>query len=247
MAGDLEDVQMPDDAVDAGAEQATLDPSPREMEMAEVMRIAEALVFASAEPVSEAFLADRLPRGVVVPAVMAKLAELYAPRGVNLIRTADRWAFRTAADLSFVIRKDDNEVRKLSRAALEVLAIIAYHQPVTRAEIEDIRGVQTSRGTLDVLMEAGWVRFRGRRRSPGRPVTLGTTTDFLDHFGLEELRDLPGLEELKGAGLLSGRIPPSLSIPLPGLEDELADDEDPITQMDLEELGLLAPTGGDGD
>ena len=247
MAGDLEDVQMPDDAVDDGAEQATLDPSPREMDMAEVMRIAEALVFASAEPVSEAFLADRLPRGVVVHAVMAKLAELYAPRGVNLIRTADRWAFRTAADLSFVIRKDDNEVRKLSRAALEVLAIIAYHQPVTRAEIEDIRGVQTSRGTLDVLMEAGWVRFRGRRRSPGRPVTLGTTTDFLDHFGLEELRDLPGLEELKGAGLLSGRIPPSLSIPLPGLEDELADDEDPITQMDLEELGLLAPTGGDGD
>jgi segregation and condensation protein B len=247
MAGDLEDVQIPDDAADNGVGAVTLDPAPREMDMAEVMRIAEALVFASAEPVSEAFLADRLPRGVAVPAVMAKLAELYAPRGVNLIRTADRWAFRTAADLSFVIRKDDNEVRKLSRAALEVLAIIAYHQPVTRAEIEDIRGVQTSRGTLDVLMEAGWVRFRGRRRSPGRPVTLGTTTDFLDHFGLEELRDLPGLEELKGAGLLSGRIPPSLSIPLPGLEDELADDEDPITQMDLEELGLLAPTGGDGD
>ncbi len=247
MAGDPEDVQMPDDEADNAAEQATPDSAPRKMDMAEVMRIAEALVFASAEPVSEAFLADRLPRGVVVPAVMAELVELYAPRGVNLIRTADRWAFRTAADLSFVIRKDDNEVRKLSRAALEVLAIIAYHQPVTRAEIEDIRGVQTSRGTLDVLMEAGWVRFRGRRRSPGRPVTLGTTTDFLDHFGLEELRDLPGLEELKGAGLLSGRIPPSLSIPLPGLEDELADDEDPITQMDLEELGLLAPTGGDGD
>jgi segregation and condensation protein B len=247
MAGDLEDVQIPDDAADNGVGAVTLDPAPREMDMAEVMRIAEALVFASAEPVSEAFLADRLPRGVAVPAVMAKLAELYAPRGVNLIRAADRWAFRTAADLSFVIRKDDNEVRKLSRAALEVLAIIAYHQPVTRAEIEDIRGVQTSRGTLDVLMEAGWVRFRGRRRSPGRPVTLGTTTDFLDHFGLEELRDLPSLEELKGAGLLSGRIPPSLSIPLPGLEDELADDEDPITQMDLEELGLLAPTGGDGD
>jgi segregation and condensation protein B len=124
--------------------------------------------------------------------------------------------------------------------------MIAYHQPVTRAEIEDIRGVQTSRGTLDVLMEAGWVRFRGRRRSPGRPVTLGTTVDFLDHFGLEELRDLPGLEELKGAGLLSGRIPPSLNIPLPGTEDELSEDEDPITQMDLEELGLLAP-GGAGD
>ncbi len=133
----------------------------------------------------------------------------------------DAWAFRTAADLSFVIRRDENEVRKLSRAALEVLAIIAYHQPVTRAEIEDIRGVQTSKGTLDVLMEAGWVRFRGRRRTPGRPVTLGTTRDFLDHFGLEELRDLPGLEELKGAGLLSGRIPANFNIPSPLMSDEL--------------------------
>lgn len=209
----------------------------------EVERIAEALVFASAEPVSEAFLAERLPRGEDIQAVMQRLAGIYASRGVNLVKVADRWAFRTAADLSFVIRKDDSDVKKLSRAALEVLAIIAYHQPVTRAEIEDIRGVQTSRGTLDVLMEAGWVRFRGRRRSPGRPVTLGTTGDFLDHFGLEELRDLPGLEELKGAGLLSGRIPSGFSVPVPGGEDELSDEEDPITQLDLEELGLLPPTG----
>ncbi|TDK39743.1 SMC-Scp complex subunit ScpB [Rhizobium deserti] len=213
--------------------------------MTEVERIAEALVFASAEPVSEAFLAERLPRGVDVSSVMARLVDLYALRGVNLIRTADRWAFRTAADLAFVIHTDENEVRKLSRAALEVLAIIAYHQPVTRAEIEEIRGVQTSRGTLDVLMEAGWVRFRGRRRSPGRPVTLGTTTDFLDHFGLEELRDLPGLEELKGAGLLSGRIPPGFNIPMPLSDEDLAQDEDPITQLDLEELGLLTPGGGE--
>ncbi|MCQ1764810.1 SMC-Scp complex subunit ScpB [Neorhizobium galegae] len=210
---------------------------------AEVERIAEALVFASAEPVSEAFLAERLPRGTNVNAVMQRLAEVYAPRGVNLIRTGDRWAFRTAADLSFVIRNEDNETRKLSRAALEVLAIIAYHQPVTRAEIEEIRGVQTSKGTLDVLMEAGWVRFRGRRRTPGRPVTLATTPDFLDHFGLEELRDLPGLEELKGAGLLSGRIPPGFAIPLPINVDDFAEDEDPITQLDLEELGLLTPGG----
>ncbi|WP_245440316.1 SMC-Scp complex subunit ScpB [Neorhizobium sp. T25_13] len=210
---------------------------------AEVERIAEALVFASAEPVSEAFLAERLPRGTNVNAVMQQLAEVYAPRGVNLIRTGDRWAFRTAADLSFVIRNEDNETKKLSRAALEVLAIIAYHQPVTRAEIEEIRGVQTSRGTLDVLMEAGWVRFRGRRRTPGRPVTLATTPDFLDHFGLEELRDLPGLEELKGAGLLSGRIPPGFAIPVPLNVDDLSEDEDPITQLDLEELGLLTPGG----
>ncbi len=213
----------------------------------EAERIAEALIFASAEPVPESFLADRLPRGTDIPALLARLAENYAGRGVNLVRMADRWAFRTAADLSFVIRKDDNEVRKLSRAALEVLAIIAYHQPVTRAEIEDIRGVQTSKGTLDVLMEAGWVRFRGRRRSPGRPVTLGTTTDFLDHFGIEELRDLPGLEELKGAGLLSGRIPPGFHIPMPGADTDLSDEEDPITQLDLEELGLLTPGGASDD
>ncbi|MBW6420166.1 SMC-Scp complex subunit ScpB [Rhizobium sp. XQZ8] len=228
-----------DDAVEEGGEEP-------QFSAGEAERIAEALVFASAEPVSEAFLADRLPRGTDVAAIMQRLAEAYAPRGVNLIRTADRWAFRTAADLSFVIRKDDNEAKKLSRAALEVLAIIAYHQPVTRAEIEEIRGVTTSRGTLDVLMEAGWVRFRGRRRTPGRPVTLGTTVDFLDHFGLEELRDLPGLEELKGAGLLSGRIPPGFAIPAPHSADDLAEDEDPITQLDLEELGLLTP-GGEAD
>jgi segregation and condensation protein B len=210
---------------------------------AEAERIAEALVFASAQPVSEGFIADRLPRALNVRSIMLKLKEQYAHRGVNLVQVDDAWAFRTAADLSFVIRRDDNEVKKLSRAALEVLAIIGYHQPVTRAEIEDIRGVQTSRGTLDVLMEAGWVRFRGRRRTPGRPVTLGTTREFLDHFGLEELRDLPGLEELKGAGLLSGRIPANFNIPSPSMSDELTEDEDPITQLDLEELGLLAPGG----
>jgi segregation and condensation protein B len=232
----------PEDDLAVAAEH---DPASFPLSMAEVERIAEALVFASAEPVSEAFLAERLPRGADVRNVMMRLVDLYALRGVNLIRTADRWAFRTAVDLAFVIRTDENEIRKLSRAALEVLAIIAYHQPVTRAEIEEIRGVQTSRGTLDVLMEAGWVRFRGRRRSPGRPVTLATTADFLDHFGLEELRDLPGLEELKGAGLLSGRIPPGFNIPMPLGEEDLAEDEDPITQLDLEELGLLTPGGSE--
>ncbi|THV25872.1 SMC-Scp complex subunit ScpB [Peteryoungia ipomoeae] len=209
----------------------------------EAMRIAEALVFASAQPVSTGFVEDRLPHGVDARTVLLRLKQDYAGRGVNLVQVEDSWAFRTAADLSFVIRTDENDVKKLSRAALEVLAIIAYHQPVTRAEIEDIRGVTTSKGTLDVLMEAGWVRFRGRRRTPGRPVTLGTTRDFLDHFGLEDLRDLPGLEELKGAGLLSGRIPSNLNIPIPQAEDELSEDEDPISQLDLEELGLLTPGG----
>ena len=214
-----------------------------ERHQAEAIRIAEALVFASAQPVSTGFIEERLPRGIDARAILHKLKDDYASRGVNLVQVDDHWAFRTAADLSFAIRKDETEVKKLSRAALEVLAIIAYHQPVTRAEIEDIRGVQTSKGTLDVLMEAGWVRFRGRRRSPGRPVTLGTTRDFLDHFGLEELRDLPGLEELKGAGLLSGRIPANFNIPLPMGSDDLTDEEDPITQLDLEELGLLTPGG----
>ncbi|MGL3605728.1 SMC-Scp complex subunit ScpB [Rhizobium sp. G187] len=209
----------------------------------EALRIAEALVFASAQPVSTRFIEERLPRGIDARTVLLRLKDDYARRGVNLVQIEDSWAFRTAADLSFVIRSDETDIKKLSRAALEVLAIIAYHQPVTRAEIEDVRGVTTSKGTLDVLMEAGWVRFRGRRRTPGRPVTLGTTRDFLDHFGLEELRDLPGLEELKGAGLLSGRIPANFNIPMPQGEDELGDDEDPISQLDLEELGLLTPGG----
>ena len=215
--------------------------------MRDAMRIAEALVFASSEAVSENYIAERLPNGVAVAEVMLRLKETYRDRGVNLVQVGGDWAFRTASDLSFVIRKDDKEPKKLSRAALEVLAIIAYHQPVTRAEIEDIRGVQTSRGTLDVLMEAGWVRFRGRRRTPGRPVTIGTTVEFLNHFGLEELRDLPGLDELKGAGFLTGRIPSNLGVPLPSMGDELSEDEDPITQLDLEELGLLAPKATEGD
>ncbi|MVA23258.1 SMC-Scp complex subunit ScpB [Agrobacterium vitis] len=212
----------------------------------EALRIVEALVFASAEPVSEGFLAERLARGTDIGGLMKALQADYAPRGVNLVRVDGHWAFRTAADLAFAIRREDNEVRKLSRAALEVLAIIAYHQPVTRAEIEDIRGVQTSKGTIDVLLEAGWVRFRGRRRTPGRPVTFGTTRDFLDHFGLEELRDLPGMEELKGAGLLTGRIPANFHVPMPMDGDAFGEDEDPITQLDLEELGLLAPADARG-
>lgn len=205
-------------------------------------RTVEALIFASATPVSVSYLAERLPKGTDVDAILRALQAFYAGRGVNLVAIEGYWAFRTSSDLSFALRSDEHEVRKLSRAALEVLAIIAYHQPVTRAEIEDIRGVQTSKGTLDVLLEAGWVRFRGRRRTPGRPVTFGTTRDFLDHFGLEEIRDLPGLEELKAAGMLSGRIPANLSMPIP-LDENLGSDEDPITQLDLEELGLLTPGG----
>ena len=215
-------------------------------ELREAVRIAEAMIFASAEPVSEKAIADRLPDGIDPFAVLRALRSQYGDRGVNLVRVADCWAFRTADDLSFLLQKEAVQQRRLSRAALEVLAIIAYHQPVTRAEMEDIRGVVTSKGTLDVLMETGWVRMRGRRRSPGRPVTYGTTLDFLDHFGLEQLDDLPGLEELKGAGLLQGQLPPGFHVPQPGDGEELAEDEDPIGPDDLEELGLLPPTGGDG-
>lgn len=218
----------------------------RKLMEAEAMRMAEALVFASSEPVSEKALAERLPEGADIGALMAELQEFYDKRGVNLVRIENSWAFRTAGDLGFLMQREEVQQRKLSRAALEVLAIIAYHQPVTRAEMEDIRGVETSKGTIDVLLETGWIKMRGRRKTPGRPVTYGTTLEFLDHFGLSEIRDLPGMEELKGAGLLSTRMPSNFSMPMPNLDpDELTEDEDELTDIDLEELGLLTPKGGD--
>jgi len=192
--------------------------------------------------VSEKLLAERLPDNLDIRVVMKALKQDYASRGVNLVRVEDSWAFRTAGDLAFLLNRDATQQRKLSRAALEVLAIIAYHQPVTRAEIEEIRGVETSKGTLDLLLETGWVRMRGRRRTPGRPVTYGTTLDFLDHFGLEELGDLPGIDELKGAGLLSPRMPSNFTVPMPMSDSGmLTDEEDPLTDIDLEELGLFSP------
>lgn len=216
------------------------------LHMAEAVRMAEAIVFASAEPVSQKQLAARLPDGIDVPAVMTELVDTYSKRGVNLVRVGDSWAFRTAGDLAFLMNRESVQQKKLSRAALEVLAIIAYHQPVTRAEIEEIRGVETSKGTLDTLLESEWVRMRGRRRTPGRPVTYGTTETFLDHFGLPELRDLPGLDELKGAGLLSSRMPSSFSVPQPPANaNDMAEDEDELTDIDLEELGLLTPRAQD--
>jgi segregation and condensation protein B len=209
----------------------------------EALRIAEALLFASAEPFSVEELAGRLPEGVDVAAILEELSAQYASRGVNLVRVSGRWAFRTASDLSFVLSRDVVEQKKLSRAAMETLAIVAYHQPVTRAEIEEIRGVATSKGTLDLLLETGWIRLRGRRRAPGRPVTYGTTPEFLDHFGLDAIDDLPGLEELKGAGFLEGRVPSDLSVPIPSDDSTLREDEDALDQDDLFEPMEL----GDGD
>ena len=192
LGGYFED--QPDTVGDSYIDISAENPAARLME-AEAMRMAEALVFASSEPVSEKALAARLPDGVDVHALMEELQEFYDKRGVNLVRIENAWAFRTAGDLGFLMQREEVQQRKLSRAALEVLAIIAYHQPITRAEMEEIRGVETSKGTIDVLMETGWVKMRGRRKTPGRPVTYGTTRDFLDHFGLSEIRDLPGILE----------------------------------------------------
>jgi segregation and condensation protein B len=206
----------------------------------EELRLLEALLFASAEPLDEKTLAARLPQGADVKAALEQLRADYAPRGVNLVRVAGKWAFRTAPDLSWLLTKDSVVPRKLSRAAIETLAIVAYHQPVTRAEVEEIRGISAAKGTLDVLLETGWVRPRGRRKAPGRPVTYGTTEMFLAHFGLEALDDLPGLDELKGSGLLDGRLPPGFSVPSPSDDPALRDDEDPLEPGDLD-LGLAPP------
>ena len=196
--------------------------------LAQGKRIAEALLFASAEPMDEALIATRLPEGVAVADVLAALRADYSTRGVNLVRVQRAWLFRTAGDLSWLMASAAAPPKKLSRAAIETLAIVAYHQPVTRAEVEDIRGVAISRGTLDVLLESGWVRLRGRRKVPGRPVTYGTTPQFLIHFGLENVGDLPGLDELKGAGLFDGRLPKGFGVPQPRDDCALSEDEEPL-------------------
>jgi segregation and condensation protein B len=194
-------------------------------------RCIEALLFAAAEPLSDVDLAKRLPEGSDIQAGIAALVQRYAGRGIELACVAGRWRFQTCEDLSFLMTEEREEPRRLSKAAQETLAIIAYHQPVTRAEIEAVRGVQASRGTIDVLLELGLVRMRGRRRSPGRPVTFGTTDAFLEHYGLATLSDLPGITEMKAAGLLEMNLPPGFSVPDPlGLRP--GEDEDPLEDGD---------------
>lgn len=207
------------------------------------LRMVEALLFASSEPLSLEELTLRLPDGVDVLGLLEELQRTYASRGVNLVRVAGKWCFRTAEDLAYLMHRDVEEQRKLSRAALETLAIIAYHQPVTRAEIEEIRGVSTSKGTLDVLLETTWIRMRGRRRTPGRPVTYGTTEQFLVHFGMENVKDLPGLEELKGAGLLDSAIPASFLVPTPNDDTALTEEEDPLEDGSLFDEDADEPAG----
>ncbi len=200
-------------------------------------RVAEALLFAASQPLSQEDIARALPKGADAAAVLEDVRAKYEGSGVNLVQVAGKWQMRTADDLRYLLRHEVKEQRKLSRVTLETLAIIAYHQPVTRAEIEAIRGVSMSKGTLDTLMEIGWIRMRGRRRSPGRPVTYGTTEEFLVHFGLNSLKDLPGLSELKGAGLLDASLPPDFEIPTPEQEGP-TDDEEPLEQMEEEDAPL---------
>jgi len=203
------------------------------------LRILEALLFASTEPLSINMLSEHLDDDDDVQLLVGELQALYAARGVNLVQVGSKWAFRTAPDLGYLLERHGVEQRRLSKAALETLAIIAYHQPVTRGEIEEIRGVAISKGTLDVLIECEWVRLRGRRRAPGRPITYGTTDGFLDHFGIATVRDLPGLKELKSAGLLSGNLPPDFEAPDPRDVAGLMDDEDPLEDEDGEEVADL--------
>jgi segregation and condensation protein B len=210
-----------------GQAMATVAIHPR-ADRAQHLRILEAVLFAASEPVELEKLKRHLPEGADVEALLSDLKANYANRGVNLVQVAGRWTLRTADDLSFVLRREVVEQKRLGKAALETLAIVAYHQPVTRADIEEVRGVAISKGTLDALLEMGWVRMRGRRRAPGRPVTYGITDQFLQHFGLNEITDLPGLQELKGAGLLDANLPPGFEMPQPRVSDELAPDEDPL-------------------
>ena len=206
------------------------DPRPQEEDslfeaplMAEQERMVEAVLFASAEPVTVAELQGRMPHGCDAAAALVHLRKRYSGRGVQVVRVGGAWAIRTAGDLSFLMQKETVESRKLSRAAIETLAIIAYHQPVTRAEIEEIRGVSVSRGTVDQLLEMDWIRFGRRRMTPGRPVTFVMTQAFLDHFGLETTKDLPGLKDLRAAGLLESRIALDL-MSMPGSQDEEEED-----------------------
>lgn len=194
--------------------------------MAEQERMVEAILFAATGPVTVAELIDRMPHGCDPAEALAHLRRRYEGRGVQLVRVGDAWAMRTAPDLGFLMQKEAVETRKLSRAAIETLAIIAYHQPVTRAEIEEIRGVAVSRGTVDQLLELEWIRLGRRRMTPGRPVTFVVTEAFLDHFGLESARDLPGLKELRQAGLLESR-------PLPGMAADADEDEVASGQSEL--------------
>jgi segregation and condensation protein B len=213
----------------------------------EKLRIIEAVLFASPEPMREEDLAMSLIEGEDIAGLLSELQQTYATRGINLTKVAGKWAYRTADDLSYLLQRYAREERRLSKAALETLSIIAYHQPVTRAEIEEVRGVSTSAGTIDILLETGWIRPRGRRRAPGRPVTYGTTEGFLEHFGLDTIKDLPGLSELKGAGLLDATLPPGFTMPEPTDVAALMPDELPLEDTEEDDTQGALALDGDAD
>lgn len=241
-----EDVASEDVASEAVGEESFDEAGDEAGNEAQNLRLLEALIFASATMLDEDGLAERLPKGVDVRALLADLAEIYANRGVNLVKLAGGWTFRTAPDLKDRLKIETQVSRKLSRAAVETLAIIAYHQPVTRAEIEAIRGVGLSKGTLDLLFEQGWIQPMGRRRAPGKPVTWGSTPYFLEHFGLGALDDLPGFDELKAAGLLDANANITVYRPEEGdLPLEPNDDEDAAEPLSDDGAGSeSAPESG---
>lgn len=239
-----------EDSVDEGTpdgEDNSQSEDEKRVVLSEHVRMAEALLFAAAEPLDEKSIADRLPQDANIAGVIERLRADYETRGVNLKKIDGKWRFLTAADVSHILEKEKVTPRKLSRAALETLAVIAYHQPCTRADIEDVRGVAVSKGSLDQLLEIGWARIRGKRRDvPGRPILYGTTDAFLEHFGLESVQDLPGLADLKAAGLLDARLPPGFSIPTPsdGDEEEAIDKEADEAEFAQDFLGEEDETAG---
>jgi segregation and condensation protein B len=240
-------MQPPQDeeGFDEGERSAVVTMHPQ-AERSEHLRTIEAMLFASDHPLTLEELGKFLPEHAQLDSLLADLQENYANRGVHLVQVAGGYCFRTAADMQFVLKREQHQQKKLSKAALETLAITAYHQPVTRADIEEIRGVVISKGTLDLLLEIGWIKMRGRRKTPGRPVTYGTTEDFLKHFGLNEVTDLPGLHELKAAGLLEASLPPGFDVPMPKLSDALTDDEEPLDGTELQPLEMHLPEGETG-
>jgi segregation and condensation protein B len=236
---DVHDEQNNEEALD----QENLDQGHLEHERLDDLRILEALIFASSDPLSVQALSEELDEGADVLALLEQLSTDYSQRGIQLVSIDGKWAFRTATDLAPFLTEYKVVKKKLTKVAQETLAIIAYHQPVTRAEIEDVRGVQTSSGTLDVLLESGWIKMRGRRRAPGRPITYGTTDLFLDQFGLSAIDDLPGLSELKGAGLLDGTLPTDFEVPSSQRLETLMADEVPLDE-EVEEDEDEAVRGG---
>ena len=240
-AGDDDADEAADTATADGGEEPAAPIEWSEEDLVEHARMVEALLFAASEPLDQRSISDRLPTGADVPTLLQRLAEQYSGRGVVLSKISNKWRFVTAVDVAHVLEKEKVQQRRLSRAALETLAIIAYHQPCTRADIEDVRGVAVSKGSLDQLLEIGWVKLRGKREAPGRPTLYGTSQSFLEHFGLESVQDLPGLADLKAAGLLDARLPPGFTVPSPveGGDEEEAEggEEAEFAQDFLEEDG----------